>query len=120
MLMFPFRSGCDSSLIYTDGFDASETAGLCFVQDVETTTYHYDRSRQLCLSDPVHTIELHKFVQSQVSDDAIPADVADTNHVDCIAQLDTMAGQLGAERFQSMVASIGEQVLVQLRVFLRI
>lgn len=53
----------DSSLVYTEVAQIDS-----FVQqDIEVNTHHYDRSRQLCLSDPVHTIELRKYLQSQVS-----------------------------------------------------
>lgn len=52
--------------MYTDGIDDIES-GVCFVQDIDRNTHHYDRSRQLCLTDPVHTIALRKFLQTQVS-----------------------------------------------------
>lgn len=52
--------------MYTDGIEGME-ANVCFVQDIDFNTHHYDRSRQLCLTDPVHTIELRNFLQTQVS-----------------------------------------------------
>lgn len=36
------------------------------LEDFEYKTYHYERYRQLCLTDPVHTIVLKNYVESQV------------------------------------------------------
>lgn len=33
----------------------------------EYNTHHYDRLKKLCLSDPVHTIVLKSYIESQVT-----------------------------------------------------
>lgn len=41
------------------------------MENFEYKTYHYERCRQLCLTDPVHTIVLKKYVESQVHENWI-------------------------------------------------
>lgn len=55
-----------SSLLYTDDVQI-ESNGMWTMEEFEYKTFHYERCRQLCLNDPVHTVELKKYVQSQVS-----------------------------------------------------
>lgn len=54
-----------SSLILTDDTQL-EANGMWNMENFEYKTYHYERCRQLCLTDPVHTIILKKYVESQV------------------------------------------------------
>lgn len=55
-----------SSLILTDDTPL-DTNGMWNMEAFEYKTYHYERCRQLCLTDPVHTIVLKKYLESQVS-----------------------------------------------------
>lgn len=64
MLTFALFDLSHSSLVYTE--EALVDISMPFEQDGDHNTYHYDRCRQLCLTDPVHTIDLRNYMQSQV------------------------------------------------------
>lgn len=53
------------SLILTDAVDL-ESNGMYDIEDYEYKTPHYDRFRVICLRDPVHTLVLKDYLQSQV------------------------------------------------------
>lgn len=40
--------------------------GLWKLEQIVYSTHHYDRCRELCLKDPVHTIVLRDYFESQV------------------------------------------------------
>lgn len=61
MQIFSFNS----SLILTDE-TTLETNGLWKMEDFEYNTLQYGRCVELCLNDPVHTIVLKSYVESQV------------------------------------------------------
>lgn len=52
------------SLILTDALELDVTYNI---EDYEYKTPHYDRFRVICLRDPVHTLVLKDYLQSQVS-----------------------------------------------------
>lgn len=62
--VFRHHSFAHSSLVYTE--EALVDFNMPFENDGDHNTYHYDRCRQLCLTDPVHTIDLRNYMQSQV------------------------------------------------------
>lgn len=41
--------------------------GLWKMEHIAYSTHHYDRCRQVCMKDPVHTIILRDYFESQVS-----------------------------------------------------
>lgn len=53
------------SLILTDTLEI-ESTGMYDIEDYEYKTPHYDRFKAICLRDPVHTIVLKDYLQSQV------------------------------------------------------
>lgn len=53
------------SLILTDAIEL-ESTGMYDIEEYEYKTPHYDRFRVICLRDPVHTIVLKEYLQSQV------------------------------------------------------
>ena len=54
------------SLILTDSVEL-ESNGIYDFEEYERRTPHYDRIRAICLRDPVHSVVLKDFLQSQVS-----------------------------------------------------
>jgi hypothetical protein len=54
------------TLILSDAVDL-ESNGMYDIEDYEFKTPHYDRFRVICLRDPVHTLVLKDYLQSQVS-----------------------------------------------------
>lgn len=55
-----------SSLILTDDTQIDDD-GLFKMENIFYSTHHYDRCRELCMKDPVHTVILLKFLESQVN-----------------------------------------------------
>lgn len=55
-----------SSLILTDDTPIDDD-GLFKMEQIVYSSHHYDRCRQVCMKDPVHTIVLLKYFESQVS-----------------------------------------------------
>lgn len=55
----------DSALVLTQN-DEIEKDGMFRLDENAYRTHHYDRSREMHLKDPVHTIDLLKYVDSQV------------------------------------------------------
>lgn len=55
----------DSALVLTQN-DEIEKDGMFRLNETAYRTHHYDRSREMHLKDPVHTIDLLKYVDSQV------------------------------------------------------
>lgn len=54
-----------SSLILSEGASV-DSNGLWKLEDFEYNTLQYGRYVELCLNDPVHTIVLKSYVESQV------------------------------------------------------
>lgn len=54
-----------SSLILTDD-TRIEDDGLFKMEHIFYSTHHYDRCRALCMKDPVHTVVLLNYFDSQV------------------------------------------------------
>lgn len=54
-----------SSLILTDDTPIDDD-GLFKMEHIVYSSHHYDRCRQVCMKDPVHTIVLLKYFESQV------------------------------------------------------
>lgn len=57
-----------SSLIVSGDVDDLESNAWWNMDDTENeyNTHHYERLKKLCLSDPVHTIVLKAYIESQV------------------------------------------------------
>lgn len=55
-----------SSLILTDDTPIDDD-GLFKMEHIFYSTHHYDRCRDLCMKDPVHTVVLLKYLESQVN-----------------------------------------------------
>lgn len=61
-----------SSLIVSGDVDLESNAWWN-LDDTENeyNTHHYERLKKLCLSDPVHTIVLKSYIESQVRDESL-------------------------------------------------
>jgi hypothetical protein len=72
------------SLILTD---ATDMEGMCdFDEGYEYKTPHYDRYKQMCLKDPVHSIVLKEYLQNQLA--ALKTAVGDERYVALIKTID--------------------------------
>lgn len=101
-----------SYLILTDDVPL-ETNGMWNMEDFEYKTYHYERYRQLCLTDPVHTIVLKDYVESQVRlYSNLP--LSQCFIIVCRLQIAQLATQLGPERFKQCLLTVDERVLTNL------
>lgn len=88
------------------------------MEQIVYSTHHYDRCRDVCLKDPVHTIVLRDYLESQVTVGP---------HILCFFpdnsdrfpfsfQLKQTKSQLG-ERFDTLKAMIDEQIMQNLDEF---
>jgi hypothetical protein len=72
------------SLILTD---ATDMEGMCdFDESYEYKTPHYERYKAMCLQDPVHTIVLKEYLQSQLT--ALKAAIGDERYFALIHTID--------------------------------
>ncbi len=53
------------TLIITED-DSIESSGMNDLEEYEYKTPHYDRCKKVCLQDPVHSVVLKDYLQSQV------------------------------------------------------
>lgn len=111
-----FYSIC-SSLILTDDTPI-EDDGLYKLENIFYSTRHYDRCREMCMKDPVHTIALLNYFVAQVSQTNLdhqltqtPATIPNSFHF----QLNQAKNSLGGERFMALWATVDDTIKQNLK-----
>lgn len=84
-----------SSLILTADTEI-DTDGLFRMEHTCYNTHHYDRCREMCMKDPVHTIHLLQYLGNQLHQTKM---------------------NLGEERFKNVMATVDESVVCNLNEF---
>lgn len=82
----------------TESIDIT-SSGMWNMEDFEYKTHHYMRCREMCFRDPVHTIILKDYLQSQ---------------------LIMLKTQQGDERYQSLMISVDKAILTNLAEFVNV
>lgn len=82
----------------TESIDIT-SSGMWNMEDFEYKTHHYMRCREMCFQDPVHTIILKDYLQSQ---------------------LVNLKTQQGDERYQILMTSVDKAILTNLAEFVNV
>lgn len=101
--------------------DEIEKDGMFRLDENAYRTHHYDRSREMHLKDPVHTIDLLKYVDSQVrsSVDSLRFirlfEYCLFSSFSSHLQLSQAKISLGDERFTTLMSTVDSSVISNLR-----
>lgn len=86
----------------------------------DESTPHFERLQKLGLTDPIHTVPLHEFIQAQVKVFLCHRLFNELNNTYFPFQIGNIRQQLGEERYRALMLSIDPETLNNASLFLNL